>query len=130
MKSAAFAVGCLLLCATPALSAPPKSSLQPSPDLIVGTSSWYGAWHHGKRQANGKPFDMNAITVAHRTLPLGSQVLVTNLANGRSVCADVTDRGPYIAGRILDASRAVARQLDFERAGLARVAIMPGTCRK
>jgi len=122
-RAPAVAVGCLLFAA--------PAAAKPDPTIVtIGTASWYGAWHHGKPMANGRPFDMNADTVAHRTLPLGTCVRVENLANGRSVVAAVTDRGPYVGNRILDASRGVARALGFEQAGLARVSITSVACRE
>jgi rare lipoprotein A len=77
----------------------------------VGNASWYGHPHHGRRTASGEPYDMNRLTAAHRTLPLGTRVLVTNLDNGRSVEVRINDRGPFVAGRVIDLSRAAARRL-------------------
>lgn len=88
-----------------------------------GDASWYGDRHHGRLQANGKPFDMNGWTVAHRTLPLGTQVRVRSLRTKRSVRAEVTDRGPYVGKRIVDLSRGVARRLGIEKYGVSPVAI-------
>lgn len=88
-----------------------------------GTASWYGGAHHGRRMANGKRFNQNAATVAHRRLPLGSKVEVCNLRNGRCATAQVTDRGPYTKGRVLDVSRGLARRLDMLRTGTAPVEI-------
>ena len=66
-----------------------------------GTASWYGIPFHGRTTANGETYDMNGLTCAHRTLPFGTRLLVTNLGNGKSVTVRVTDRGPYISGRII-----------------------------
>lgn len=88
-----------------------------------GTASWYGASHHGRQTASGTPYDMNALTAAHRRLPLGTRVRVTNLTNSRVVELLVNDRGPYIRGRILDASQRAARQLGFVDDGRATVRI-------
>lgn len=88
-----------------------------------GVASWYGEQFHGKQAANGELFDMEALTAAHRTMPLGSIVRVVNLANGTHVHVRITDRGPYVNGRILDLSRAAAVQLGMERGGLAHVQI-------
>lgn len=88
-----------------------------------GIASWYGKQFHKKRTANGQIFDMNAITAAHRTLPLPSMVQVTNLKNGRSLKVLVNDRGPFARGRIIDLSRRSAQLLGFERAGTARVRV-------
>src|SRR5574337_1265058 len=67
-----------------------------------GVASWYGEQFHGRQAANGELFDMEALTAAHRTLPLGSMVRVVNLANGKHVHVRINDRGPYVNGRILD----------------------------
>lgn len=89
----------------------------------VGTASWYGHAHHGRRTASGAPFNMNGMTAAHRTLPFGSKIRVTNRGNGRSVLLTVNDRGPFIRGRIVDVSYRAAKELKFARAGLARVRV-------
>ncbi len=77
----------------------------------VGIASWYGAQHHGKRTASGEIFDMNRLTAAHRSLPFGTRLLVTNRDNNRTTEVRVNDRGPFVKGRILDVSYAAARQL-------------------
>ncbi|MCP9450240.1 MAG: septal ring lytic transglycosylase RlpA family protein [Nitrospira sp.] len=84
-----------------------------------GAASWYGAQFHGKVTASGERFDMDAFTAAHRTLPLGSMVRVVNLANGKHTRVRITDRGPYVNGRILDLSYAAAVQLGMVEAGLS-----------
>ncbi|MCP9447148.1 MAG: septal ring lytic transglycosylase RlpA family protein [Nitrospira sp.] len=84
-----------------------------------GVASWYGARFHGKVTASGERFDMGAFTAAHRTLPLGSMVRVVNLANGKHARVRITDRGPYVNGRILDLSYAAAVQLGMVEAGLS-----------
>jgi rare lipoprotein A len=89
----------------------------------VGTASWYGAQFHAKATANGETFDMDALTAAHTTLPLPSLVEVTNLENGRKVIVRVNDRGPFVGDRIIDMSRAAARELGFESKGLAKVRV-------
>lgn len=89
----------------------------------VGTASWYGAQFHAKTTANGEVFDMDAMTAAHTTLPLPSLVEVTNLENGRKVVVRVNDRGPFVGDRIIDMSRAAARELGFESKGLAKVRV-------
>ena len=88
-----------------------------------GVASWYGAEFQGLPTASGPPFDMNALTCAHRELPLGTRIRVTDLLNLRSVVLKVNDRGPYVDGRLLDVSRAAARRLGFLGAGLAPVRI-------
>ncbi len=89
----------------------------------VGIASWYGPEFHGKRTANGALFDMNALTAAHRTLPMPSLVRVTNLENGRSLVLTVNDRGPFARGRIIDVSRRAAQLLGFYEKGTARVRV-------
>jgi peptidoglycan lytic transglycosylase len=88
-----------------------------------GVASWYGEQFHGKQAANGEIFDMEGLTAAHRTMPLGSMVRVVNLSNGKHLHVRITDRGPYVNGRILDLSRAAAAQLGMERGGLAIVQV-------
>ena len=88
-----------------------------------GVASWYGEQFHGRQAANGEIFDMEALTAAHRTMPLGSIVRVVNLANGKHIHVRITDRGPYVNGRILDLSRAAAVQLGMDHEGIAHVQI-------
>ena len=87
----------------------------------VGVASWYGRPFHGRRTASGRIYDMHAMTAAHRTLPLGTRLRVTNLANRRSTVVVVNDRGPYVKGRIIDVSMRVAAVLGFKRRGTAKV---------
>ena len=89
--------------------------------LETGIASWYGAPYHNRRGSNGEVYNMNAFTAAHRTLPLGSIVRVTNIKTGRSTLVRITDRGPFIEGRILDLSLAAAKKLDVWQPGLATV---------
>ena len=89
----------------------------------TGIASWYGPDFHGLTTANGETYNMNALTAAHRTLPMPSAVRVTNLENGRSLILRVNDRGPFARGRIIDVSRAAARKLGFERKGTAKVQV-------
>lgn len=84
-----------------------------------GVASWYGEQFHGKQAANGEIFDMEAMTAAHRTLPLGSVVRVVNLTNGKHVRVRINDRGPYVNGRILDLSHAAAEKLGMVHGGLS-----------
>ena len=88
-----------------------------------GVASWYGESFHGKQAANGEPFDMKALTAAHRTLPLGSVVRVVNLKNGKHAHVKITDRGPYVKNRILDLSRGAAAQLGMMEGGLSVVRV-------
>jgi len=87
----------------------------------VGFASYYDSRFHGARTASGERYDEKALTAAHRTLPFGTHVQVTNLGNGRSVVVTITDRGPFARGRVIDVSRRAARKLDFLRDGTARV---------
>jgi rare lipoprotein A len=89
----------------------------------VGTASWYGDAFHGRSTADGEIFDMNVASAAHTTLPLPSIVEVTNLENGRKLQVRVNDRGPFVGDRIIDLSREAARQLGYDRQGLARVRV-------
>ena len=87
-----------------------------------GIASWYGSRFHGRRTASGERFDMNALTAAHRTLPLDSEVRVRNPANGRTVTVRINDRGPFHPGRLIDLSRAAALALGvLDRPSLVEV---------
>jgi rare lipoprotein A len=94
-----------------------------SKPLLVetGLASWYGAPYNHRRGSNGEVYDMHAMTAAHRTLPLGSTVRVTNLKTGHSVVVRITDRGPFVSGRVLDLSLAAAKKVDVWGAGVAMV---------
>jgi rare lipoprotein A len=123
----------------PAASLPPVKNVPPTakakePVLTVpadakpitvqtGTASWYGAPYHNRRSSDGKVYDMNAMTAAHRTFPLGSIVRVTNVKTSHSCLVRITDRGPFIPGRILDLSLAAAKQVDIWQAGIANVRV-------
>ena len=87
----------------------------------VGKASWYGPHFQGKETASGEPFDMNDLTAAHRDLPLGSLVRVTNLSNGNQVTVRINDRGPVYRSRIIDLSSKAAKILGFRAAGLQTV---------
>ena len=89
----------------------------------TGISSYYGTQFHGKLTANGEVFDMYGVTAAHKTLPLGTVARITNLENDKSVILRINDRGPYIAGRILDCSYGAALKLDFVSKGTTKVKI-------
>ena len=89
----------------------------------TGIASWYGKPFHGRRTANGEIYDMNALTAAHKTLPMPVRVQVTNLENGRSLVLKVNDRGPFVNGRIIDVSRRAAQLLGFFRQGTAKVRV-------
>jgi rare lipoprotein A len=88
-----------------------------------GLASWYGPGFHSERTSSGEPYDMYAMTAAHKTLPIPVYVRVTNLENGRSVVVRVNDRGPFVGDRIIDLSYTAAWKLDMLRAGTAKVEI-------
>ncbi len=88
-----------------------------------GMASYYASVFHGRETASGETYRKEGLTAAHRTLPFGTRVRVTNLENGRSVVVEVTDRGPYRRERIIDLSTRAARELQMVRAGVARVRI-------
>ncbi|HVO64031.1 MAG TPA: septal ring lytic transglycosylase RlpA family protein [Terriglobales bacterium] len=87
----------------------------------TGLASWYGPPYHNRRGSNGEIYNMNALTAAHRTVPLGSICRVTNVKTGHSTLVRITDRGPFIRGRVLDLSLAAAKKIDLWKAGVARV---------
>ncbi|MBL4852373.1 MAG: septal ring lytic transglycosylase RlpA family protein [Gammaproteobacteria bacterium] len=97
-----------------------------------GIASWYGTKFHGRRTSSGEPYDMFAMTAAHKTLPLPTYVEVTNLDNGRKIIVKVDDRGPFVSGRIIDLSHTAARKLNIIGSGTGRVevrALDPGKLR-
>jgi len=89
----------------------------------TGMASWYGAPYHNRRGSNGELYNMHAMTAAHRTLPLGSIVRVTNVKTGHSTLVRITDRGPFVEGRILDLSYAAAKKIDVWQPGVATVKV-------
>lgn len=92
-------------------------------DTETGLASWYGPPYHNRRGSNGEIYNMNAMTAAHRTYPLGSIVRVTNLKTGSTALVRITDRGPFIRGRVIDLSLAAAKKLDVQRPGVAEVKV-------
>jgi rare lipoprotein A len=103
----------------------------------TGLASWYGPPYHNRRGSNGEVYNMHAMTAAHRTYPLGSIVRVTNVKTGSTALVRITDRGPFIPGRVIDLSLAAARKLDVWKPGVAEVkvelmesAAMPGAAGK
>ncbi|WP_179490145.1 septal ring lytic transglycosylase RlpA family protein [Granulicella arctica] len=109
----------------------PPPSMKGRPDTVEeGLASWYGPPYHNRKGADGTVYDENAMTAAHKTLPMGSMVRVTNLSNGQSVVVRITDRGPFVRGRIIDLSLAAAKATGVYRAGVAKVrveAYLPAT---
>lgn len=88
---------------------------------VSGPASWYGGKFHGRRTANGERFNKNELTAAHRSLPFGTRVRVTNQQNGRSVVVRINDRGPFVGNRVIDLSRAAAETVGMLRSGVAPV---------
>ena len=123
------AIGAAVVALALLLCAPGSGSRSASVADVVsawtqsGRVSWYGPGFHGRRTASGEIFNTNALTMAHRSLPLGSRVRVTNLANGRSIVLRVNDRGPYVRGRVADLSHAAASKLGFLHDGVVRARI-------
>lgn len=135
-----FFQGCALLQRSSDIAAPKETPGQPKPSELVpaqptakkppataaklpqtGEASWYGAQHQGKQTASGSNFDQAELTAAHPSLPFGSKIKVTNLANGKSVEVEITDRGPFAGDRIIDLSQAAAKVLDMIESGTATV---------
>ena len=112
---------------TAAAPAPaPEAAPLPAPAPVTrtlgsGMASYYGAELHGRRTASGERFDMHEFTAAHRTLPFGTRVVVTNPSNGRSVTVRINDRGPFHGGRVIDLSRAAATELGLVARGHGHV---------
>ena len=102
---------------------PTRPHFGPHHRVQYGLASWYGGKEQGRPMACGEPFNEYAMVAAHRTLPLGTTVRVTNLRNGRSVVVRIMDRGPWLAGRAIDLSKAAAERLRFVNEGLAPVRI-------
>ena len=103
---------------------PPQPDTQGSPvSSEIGLASWYGPPYAGRKGADGTVYDQNAMTAAHLTLPLGTVVRVTNLTTNQSAVVRITDRGPFVRGRIIDLSLAAARAIGVYRAGVARVRV-------
>jgi rare lipoprotein A len=98
-------------------------TLAPVGSSSLGSASWYGPELQGSPTASGEPFDMHALTAAHRTLPLGSYARVKNLDNGRSVVVRINDRGPHARRRMIDLSYAAAKEIRMVGAGTARVEV-------
>lgn len=116
----------LASCTAQALVTAPVPTPAEVPDLVyheTGTALWYGAEFHGRRTASGETFDMNGISAAHRTLPFGTIIRVTNLDNSRSIRVKITDRGPFVRTQVLELSLGAAKELGFVPQGTTRVAI-------
>ncbi len=123
-RTALFALPSLVFCAVfgvTAVTAQPAVQNTGTPPDQIGYASWYGTRFHGRLTANGEVYDMNKMTAANRTLPFGTRVLVTNLENGKSCEVVINDRGPFVAGRIIDLSRAAAEAIGLAGQGVAKV---------
>lgn len=132
-----FGLACaLVMSATSMLSAAPRVPLEPvapisdQPEVPVPahpakvvTASWYGPHHHGRRTASGELFNAAGFTAAHRTLPFGTRLTVTNPENGRTIEVRINDRGPYVAGRSLDLSEAAALAIGIHAKGTGTIEI-------
>jgi peptidoglycan lytic transglycosylase len=94
-----------------------------TPLVQTGLASWYGKEFKGGKTASGERYDPEEMTTAHRTLPFGTVVRVTNLRNKKNVRVRITNRGPFVRGRIIDVSRAAARRLDIMKSGVTKVRI-------
>ena len=113
-------------CATQTPASASSTSREPKgewKDYQKGKASWYGGRFHGGKTANGERYDQNSMTAAHKKLPFGTKVKVTNPSNGRSCIVRINNRGPFTKGRIIDLSAAAAKVLDIQRRGVAPVAI-------
>lgn len=114
----------LVLGAGMAFAASKPESTRPSGTKTqIGLSSWYGKAFHGRQTASGESYDMFQFTAAHKTLPLGTIVKVTNLRNGKWVVCRVNDRGPYVGKRVIDLSYGAAQMLSFRARGVEKVKI-------
>ncbi len=105
------------------LSSCSRNQYRTTPTVITGRASWYGPKFHGKPTSSHEIFDMYDMTAAHKTLPFGTYVMVTNLDNGRSVKVRINDRGPFIRGRVIDLSYAAAKVLGMVGTGVVPVRI-------
>lgn len=112
-----------VLCSIILLTSCAGKSYFRSGNVQKGLASWYGPDFHGKLTSNKEIYNMNALTAAHKTLPFGAYVKVTNLNNGKSVIVRINDRGPFVKGRIIDLSYAAAKKLGMDITGVAPVKI-------
>jgi rare lipoprotein A len=119
--SNALAITAVVLGCT--LGAIPAAAEETQP-IQAGAASWYGPGFHGKGTANGETFNTNALTAAHKTLPFGTEVRVTNERTGKSVVVRINDRGPYAHGRVIDLSKAAAEAVGIEGVGQVTLAAL------
>ena len=125
MTTLKSAVGALLMAFALLAAAPHGSAHEPGPVVAVlsGAASWYGPKFHGRTTASGEAFDMHDLTAAHRTLPFGTRVRVTNEANGKSVVVRINDRGPFHGKRVIDLSRKAAQSIGLMSRGVGPVKV-------
>src|SRR5215204_6100625 len=109
----AVVLGCIL--------GPAPVAAEETQPIQTGAASWYGPGFHGKRTANGERFNTHALTAAHRSLPFGSRVRVTNARTGRSVVVRINDRGPFVGGRVIDLSKAAAQAVGISGVGRVKL---------
>ena len=121
---ALLVAGCAERAPVPPAPSEPRAPLQDKSRFSQeGKASFYARRHHGQRTANGERHDQNTLVAAHRSLPFGTQVRVTNLRNGKQVTVRINDRGPFVRGRIIDLSRAAAERIGMIDQGIVRVRI-------
>jgi rare lipoprotein A len=125
--AAAISLGTTIACSKKPAE---EAANQRSQFVQTGVASWYGSDFEGGKTASGERFDPDEMTAAHRTLPFGTMVRVTNLRNNRSIDVRIINRGPFIKGRIIDLSPAAARQLQIGKSGVVRVRIEASQARK
>ena len=111
----------LVACAHPAA----RRDAPPAPGAEVGIASYYASFHEGRLTASGVPYDGKRLTCAHKRLPFGTRLRVTDVESGRSVVCLVNDRGPFVKGRIVDLSAAAAKRLGIGDQGVVKVRIEP-----
>lgn len=104
-----------------AVSAAAHGTMPTPANPVIGTASWYGPGFQGRLTANGERFDQNELTAAHRTLPFGTRLRVTNETTGKSVVVRVNDRGPFVGKRVIDLSRGAAERIGLVHKGIGRV---------
>ena len=107
-----------------ALGTSPTATAADAKPIQTGAASWYGPGFHGKRTANGERFNTHALTAAHKTLPFGTQLRVTNERTGQSVVVRINDRGPYAHGRVIDLSKAAADAVGILGVGTVTLATL------
>lgn len=118
-RTALISCGLAMMAIVPAKASDKVEALQ----TITGSASWYGGKFHGRTTANGERYNMHEMTAAHRSLPFGTKVRVTNPSNGKAVTVRINDRGPFVGNRVIDLSRGAAQAVGMIQQGVARVTI-------